>query len=42
MAVEAAPVVAEILARELGRGESWREAQVRAYTELAKGYTPGS
>jgi glycerol-3-phosphate dehydrogenase len=33
-----APRAAEFLARELGRDEAWREAQVRAFRELAAGY----
>jgi len=37
-AIEAAPAVAGILARELGRDKAWMEAQVREFTELAKGY----
>ena len=35
---EAAPRVAELLAAELGRDDSWREEQVRSFTELAQGY----
>ena len=37
-AVEMAPRVAELLARELGRDEKWAAAQIRAFGELAKGY----
>ena len=36
--IEAAGVVAEVLAGELGRDDAWQQAQVAAYTELAKGY----
>jgi glycerol-3-phosphate dehydrogenase len=36
--IEAAPVVARLLAEELGREDAWRQAQVNAYTELARGY----
>jgi glycerol-3-phosphate dehydrogenase len=36
--IAAAPTVARLLARELGRDEAWIEAQVRAYTSLARGY----
>jgi glycerol-3-phosphate dehydrogenase len=36
--IEAAPRVAELLARELGRDDSWRRAQVTAFAELAKDY----
>ena len=37
-AVEAAPAVAEIAARELGHGADWAEAQVREFEQLARGY----
>jgi glycerol-3-phosphate dehydrogenase len=37
-AIEMAPRVAEILARELGRDEAWRLAQVEAFRELASAY----
>lgn len=37
-AIEMAPVVAGILARELGRDESWQKAQIEQFTELARGY----
>jgi glycerol-3-phosphate dehydrogenase len=33
-----APRVAELMARELGQDSAWQEAQVSAFTELAKGY----
>jgi glycerol-3-phosphate dehydrogenase len=36
--IEAAPTVAAILAEELERDAEWQQAQVAAYTELAKGY----
>lgn len=36
--IEAAPAVAGLLARELGRDDAWRRAQVEAYTRLARGY----
>ncbi|MFA6960899.1 MAG: glycerol-3-phosphate dehydrogenase/oxidase [Opitutaceae bacterium] len=36
--IETAPVVAELLANELGRDDAWRQAQVAAYTKLARGY----
>jgi glycerol-3-phosphate dehydrogenase len=35
-----APLVAEIMARELGRDGAWQEAQVTEYCDLAKGYLP--
>ncbi len=37
-AFEMAPDVAAILARELGRDESWRKQQVEQFTKLARGY----
>lgn len=37
--IEAAPVVAGLMARELGRDERWMDDQVRAFGKLAKGYT---
>lgn len=39
--IEAAPRVAEIMAAELGRDESWVAAQVAAYEKLARGYVFG-
>ena len=33
-----APVVAELMAGELGKDRAWQEAQVSAYCELARGY----
>ena len=35
---EAAPVVAELMAKELGRDEAWQKEQVRTYQDLAAGY----
>ena len=35
---EAAPLVAELMAQELGRDEAWQEAQVGEFQELAKQY----
>jgi glycerol-3-phosphate dehydrogenase len=37
-ALEAAPGVARIMARELGRGKEWEREQVEAFTGLARGY----
>lgn len=37
-ALEAAPVVADILARELGRPAGWAEEQVDAFGTIAEGY----
>jgi glycerol-3-phosphate dehydrogenase len=39
-AVAAAPRAAEILARELGRDDAWRDDQVRRFEALAAGYLP--
>lgn len=39
-AMEAAPAVASLLARELGRGPDWEAGQVAAFRELARGYLP--
>lgn len=36
--VEAAPIVAHILAAELGRNAHWEREQVALYTQLAEGY----
>ncbi len=36
--IAAAPGVAEVLARELGRSRRWQREQVAAYTALAQGY----
>ncbi len=38
-AIESAPKVADLLAKELGRDKAWVEAQVAEFTELAKGYS---
>ena len=38
--IEAAPRVADLLARELGRDAAWAKEQVEAYTALAAGYLP--
>jgi glycerol-3-phosphate dehydrogenase len=36
--IEAAPMVAELLAAELGRDAAWQQAQAGDYSALAKGY----
>ena len=36
--IEAAPLVARLLATELGRDEAWQASQVAAYIALARGY----
>jgi glycerol-3-phosphate dehydrogenase len=38
--IEAAPVAAELMAKELGRDAGWIAAQVAEYTQLAQGYLP--
>ena len=38
VAVEIAPKVAQIIARELGYGRTWIDGQVKAFTELSKHY----
>jgi glycerol-3-phosphate dehydrogenase len=37
-AIEAAPVAADLLARELGRDKAWADAQIEEFTKLAGGY----
>ncbi|MDI3322255.1 glycerol-3-phosphate dehydrogenase/oxidase [Pinibacter soli] len=37
-AIKAAPVVAQVLARELGRDEAWIQQQMSEFTTMAKGY----
>lgn len=37
-ALEAAPAVAALLARELGRDQAWLEAQLAAFSEIARGH----
>lgn len=39
--IAAAPAVARIMAVELGLDRAWQEAQVAAFTALARGYLPG-
>ncbi|MBI5382966.1 MAG: glycerol-3-phosphate dehydrogenase/oxidase [Opitutae bacterium] len=39
--IVAAPTVARILAKELGRDAAWADAQVKAYSELARGWILG-
>jgi glycerol-3-phosphate dehydrogenase len=38
-ALAAAPVVAELMAKELGKEEAWVKAELADFTLLAKGYT---
>jgi len=37
-AIEAAPKVAELLARELGRSDAWRDRDLQQFVDLANGY----
>jgi glycerol-3-phosphate dehydrogenase len=37
-AIDAAPLVAALLAEELGRDSAWQDQQVAEFRELAKGY----
>lgn len=37
-AMEAAPLVAKLMARELGKGDQWIDEQVKEFRELASGY----
>ena len=39
--VAVAPMVARLMARELGKDRAWQEAQVAAYTTLAQSYLAG-
>jgi glycerol-3-phosphate dehydrogenase len=36
--IEAAPAVADLIARELGRDEAWKKKAVEEYTKVAQGY----
>ena len=36
--IAAAPIVAQLLATELGRDKEWQQTQLAEYTELARGY----
>jgi glycerol-3-phosphate dehydrogenase len=38
--IEAAPMIARLMAAELGRDDHWVATQVSTYTELARGYLP--
>jgi glycerol-3-phosphate dehydrogenase len=40
-AIEMAPVVADLVAKELGRDSLWQDDQVRRFHGLAAGYLPG-
>jgi glycerol-3-phosphate dehydrogenase len=37
-AIEAAPAVADLLAKELGRSDAWRDRDLQRFLDLAKGY----
>ena len=36
--IEAAPLVAKLLAKELGKTETWEKEQIKAYQEMARSY----
>ena len=36
--IEAAPAVADLIARELGKDEAWKKKAVEEYTKVAQGY----
>ena len=38
LAARLAPQVADIMMKELNQSEAWKENQIRAFSELAKGY----
>ena len=38
--IEAAPIVAEVLATELGHDRAWQDHEIEEYTTLARGYLP--
>lgn len=40
--MEAAPLVARLLAGELGRDAAWEQTQIEAFTSLAHGYLPAA
>ena len=37
-AIEAAPAVADLLAKELGRDAAWKARQLEEFGEIARGY----
>ena len=37
-AIEAAPAVSRVLARELKKSDAWAERDLKSFIELAKGY----
>ena len=39
-AIDMAPAVARLMARELGRDAAWQHAQVESFRSLARGYLP--
>ena len=38
-ALKVAPLVAKLMAKELGKDKAWEETQVKAFKTLAKNYT---
>jgi len=39
-AIEISPVVAELMAKETGRGHEWQDEQIRNFMEVARNYLP--
>ncbi len=39
IAINVAPVVAALMAKELGKGKDWEDLQINKFTEIAKNYT---
>ena len=39
--IDIAPRVAELMADEMGRGQSWQKEQVETFTAMAEGYLIG-
>jgi glycerol-3-phosphate dehydrogenase len=37
-AIEAAPAVADLLAKQLGRSDAWREQDLQSFLTMAQGY----
>jgi glycerol-3-phosphate dehydrogenase len=37
-AIDMAPEVARLMAKEMGKDEAWQKKQIAEFTELAKGY----
>ena len=39
-AIESAPVVAQLMAKEMGKDESWITEQINIFNSIAKNYLP--